>query len=349
MVTHRRAPDRTVSLRCPTPPPAPAPRPRPPPPPATAATVRRSPNPASPPGAPPSRPASGAPPRRARPPRGVARRRRGCGRSAAERHGHDAPGRRRPHAEASRGRRPLAPPDERHRRRHEVRNWTLASSGSRPSADGIGDVRGVHTRLGRELPSACGTPRAIASVMSVAALPMSICPQAMSYSRPSSEIAGQPGHRVLGRRVGRRVRARRVRGDRAVVDDAPAARLLVAHGAEGGLRARNAPVRLVSTTACHCSKARSAKRRGVAEGARVVEQEVDACERLAGPAKSAATDGGIGDVRRDTSAPGVAARRLAQRLLPAPGERDAPAVLQQRPRDDPPMPLPAPVTTATRP
>ena len=47
----------------------------------------------------------------------------------------------------------------------------------------------VHARLdGIIRPSACGTPLAMRAVISVAALPMSIWPQAMSYSRPSSEV-----------------------------------------------------------------------------------------------------------------------------------------------------------------
>jgi hypothetical protein len=37
-------------------------------------------------------------------------------------------------------------------------------------------------------PLACGTPVAMRAAMSVAALPMSIWPQAMSYLRPSSEM-----------------------------------------------------------------------------------------------------------------------------------------------------------------
>ncbi len=41
---------------------------------------------------------------------------------------------------------------------------------------------------GAILPSACGTPFTIRAVSSVAALPMSIWPQAMSYFRPSSEV-----------------------------------------------------------------------------------------------------------------------------------------------------------------
>ena len=69
---------------------------------------------------------------------------------------------------------------------------------------------------------------------------------------------GQPGDRVLGRGVGRRVRARRVRRDRTVVDDAPAARRL--RSSSSGTPAcvqRNTPVRLMSTTAFHCSNVRS--------------------------------------------------------------------------------------------
>ena len=62
---------------------------------------------------------------------------------------------------------------------------------------------------------------------------MSIWPQAISYLRPSREVRfGQAGDRVLGRGVGRGVRPRRVRRDRAVVDDAPAARALALHQPE---------------------------------------------------------------------------------------------------------------------
>src|SRR5664279_3647121 len=40
----------------------------------------------------------------------------------------------------------------------------------------------------RTLPSACGMPRSNRDVKSVAAFPTSICPQAMSYARPSSDV-----------------------------------------------------------------------------------------------------------------------------------------------------------------
>src|SRR5262245_66428445 len=39
------------------------------------------------------------------------------------------------------------------------------------------------------VPLGCGTPFAIRSVIGVAALPMSTWPQAMSYLRPSSDVA----------------------------------------------------------------------------------------------------------------------------------------------------------------
>src|ERR1700735_92221 len=42
---------------------------------------------------------------------------------------------------------------------------------------------------GAVLPSACNEPAAIPTVMFVAALPMSICPQAMSCARPSRDRA----------------------------------------------------------------------------------------------------------------------------------------------------------------
>ena len=38
------------------------------------------------------------------------------------------------------------------------------------------------------VPSGCRIPRAHPAVISVAALPISICPHAMSYLRPSSEV-----------------------------------------------------------------------------------------------------------------------------------------------------------------
>src|SRR5437867_13050499 len=71
-----------------------------------------------------------------------------------------------------------------------VMNRTLASSGIRAmqstafatfSTSIVGSMATV--------PFGCGTPLAIRSVIGVAALPMSIWPQAMSYLRPSRDVA----------------------------------------------------------------------------------------------------------------------------------------------------------------
>ena len=71
-----------------------------------------------------------------------------------------------------------------------VRVATLASSGSSAiTDDGRGDVVGLHRRLGAHAAVGLQDPLGWLRVISVAALPMSICPQAMSYPRPSREVA----------------------------------------------------------------------------------------------------------------------------------------------------------------
>ena len=109
-------------------------------------------------------------------------------------------------------------------------------------------------------PSDCRTPAAMASVISVAALPISICPHAMSYARPSSEIAlVRPVIACLVAVYG----AENGRGACAEIEP-----LLMIRPPRGFwsfmIRKaccvhRNGPVRLVLTTACHCSRLRSSK------------------------------------------------------------------------------------------
>jgi len=70
-----------------------------------------------------------------------------------------------------------------------VMNWTLASSGrlaiyTTASATCWTFIRGSTIVV----PFACGTPCVIRSVISVAAFPISICPQAISKFRQSSEM-----------------------------------------------------------------------------------------------------------------------------------------------------------------
>src|SRR3954471_3809062 len=105
------------------------------------------------------------------------------------------------------------------------------------------------------LPSGWRVPDLIGSVISVAALPISICPHAMSYLRPSSErLFVRPVMAcfvaVYGAELGR--------GEWAEMDP-----LLMMRPPRGDCSfmsrkacwaQRNAPVRLTLTTAVHCSK-----------------------------------------------------------------------------------------------
>ena len=69
-----------------------------------------------------------------------------------------------------------------------VMNWTLASSGSE-AMWATARPTWLTSIVGSAAiePSACGTPCVIRAASSVCALPTSICPQAMSCARPSSE------------------------------------------------------------------------------------------------------------------------------------------------------------------
>ena len=72
--------------------------------------------------------------------------------------------------------------------------------------------------------------------------------------RPSREIGfRQSGDGVLGGGVGRVIRPRRVGGDRAVIDDAAAARVCAFIMRMASWAQRKAPVRLTATTEFHCS------------------------------------------------------------------------------------------------
>ena len=70
-----------------------------------------------------------------------------------------------------------------------VTNWTFVSSGRFDmymTVDATCATSNVDSTFIE--PSACAVPDGIRAVMSVAALPMSICPHAMLYLRPSSEV-----------------------------------------------------------------------------------------------------------------------------------------------------------------
>src|ERR1022692_2212388 len=136
-----------------------------------------------------------------------------------------------------------------------VINCTLASSGRFAIyRTASATCRTSITGSGFRDPSACGTPDAMRAVMSVAALPMSICPQAISYLRPSSEMhLVSPVMACLvavyGAELGRGTCAEiepllTIRPPRGVCTFM----ILMASCAH-----KNGPVRLTLTTALHCS------------------------------------------------------------------------------------------------
>ena len=87
---------------------------------------------------------------------------------------------------------------------------------------------------------------------------------------------------MFGRGVGRRVGTRRVRRDRAVVDDAAAARALLFHHAIGGLRAEKhaSQIDVDHRLPFFVGEIFEQNARGI--GAGVVEQHVNAAVGVAG-------------------------------------------------------------------
>ena len=89
---------------------------------------------------------------------------------------------------------------------------------------------------------------------------------------------GQAGDRVLGGRVGRRVRPRRVRRDRAVVDDPAAARVLRLHDPERLLRAEEDAGQVDVDDALPLLEGQVLQRDRRRADAGIVEQEIEAAE-----------------------------------------------------------------------
>ncbi len=70
-----------------------------------------------------------------------------------------------------------------------VMNCTLVSSGSLAMATtALATWETSKRGSGATVPLAWGTPWDMRAASGVSALPMSICPQAMSYRRPSSDV-----------------------------------------------------------------------------------------------------------------------------------------------------------------
>ena len=214
---------------------------------------------------------------------------------------------------------------ERHLRghdRHEEHVRVEGQAGQR--GDRTSDVIDVHQRLGarwsrrpgaRPSPSAPPAPCARCRCRSGR--------RRCRTSRPSSAVdLREPGDRVLGRGVGRGIRARGVGGDRAVVDDAAAARVLALHHA-GTPRwvQRNiaGQVDVHDLLPLLVREVFERHRRSAAAG--VVEEHVEPAERgLRSAAKSAFTAAGSLTSAGTASAPVARARfrgRLCQPLARA--------------------------------
>ena len=176
---------------------------------------------------------------------------------------------------------------------------------------------------------------------------MSIWPQVMPNRRPSSDgRAGHAGDGVLRRRVRDREGSRHLSGDRAVVHDAAALRVLGAHDPERGTGAEEraghvevddlAP--LVDVDLVDLDRAAAA--------ARVVEQQVEAAEPLHDRVEDLVDRFRVGDIAGERVDPlrplreflsGSARRPTTATVQPAPASAVAQAA---------PIPVPPPVTIA---
>ena len=178
-----------------------------------------------------------------------------------------------------------------------VMNCTLASSGSEAMwATARPTLLDVHRRLGHERP---------VGLRHAARHPLGhLGGRVADVDLPAGDVElaplqrqrlGDPGDRVLGRVVGDRVRPRHVGRERAVVDDAPAARLLRRHRAERRLRAQERAGEVGVHDPLPVLEGQLGHRRGHAE-ARVVEQQVDAPVALERRREQRGDRRGVGDV-----------------------------------------------------
>jgi hypothetical protein len=134
----------------------------------------------------------------------------------------------------------LPPPHERHLRRHHRHELHVRLQRQvRHINDGVGHQLHVHARLGRF--RTVGLQDAARSCARSSPWPRCRCRSARRRCRTSGRRArcfSSARDGVLGGGVGRRIGPRRVRRNGSVINDAPAARLLRLHEADGVLRAQ---------------------------------------------------------------------------------------------------------------
>src|SRR3954470_16587940 len=233
-----------------------------------------------------------------------------------------------------------------------VRVATLASSG-RPAMYRMAAATCAAsiTGSGRMLPSACRAPDSDSLVMSLRALPMSICPHAMSYGRPSSAVAFVSP--VTACLVAVYAAARGL-GACAAIDPLlmirpPCGRCLRITRKASRVH-RKTPVRFTATTACHSGNGTSSRSRAGAPMPALLTRRSSRPYRSTTASNnsrtlpSSLTSVGAAYRAQGWPAPSRTTWSSASRLRPAsatvqPSAASARALAA-------PMPLPAPVTTA---
>ena len=148
---------------------------------------------------------------------------------------------------------------------------------------------------------------------------------------------GQAGDGVLGGGVGRAVRARPVGADRAIVDDAPAARLLRLHHPDRLLGAEKGAGEIDADNGLPLFKAQLLDRNGGGAHAGIVEQHVQAAELVLDLGEDGFHGRRVADIGgRDQVIALQAFGGLLQRVLLAAHQRQLPALRRQRTRRCPP-------------
>ncbi len=148
----------------------------------------------------------------------------------------------------------------------------------------VADVGGVHARLRRE--RAVRLPYTLRHALGHRAdgvADVDLAAHDVVGAAVERDGLGEPCHAVLGRGVGRRPRPRHVRGDGSVIDDAPAARVLVLHHAERRLRAQEHAGQVDVHHRLPLLKRQILERHAWRVAAGVVEQRVQAAELFLDP------------------------------------------------------------------
>ncbi len=228
-----------------------------------------------------------------------------------------------------------------------VRNWTLASSGSeamystasaRAGSNGLDRDRAVGLRHAAVQAGSCRWPRCRCR---------SARRRCRTPGRPATGL-GQPGHRVLGGGVADAARPRRVRRDRAVVDDAAAPGVLRLHHPHRVLGAQEGAGEVDVDHGPPVGQVDLVGRAGRPNTPALLTSRSRRPQRSWTRSNRAATDGGevtsAGTARAESAAGSAAwaACAVGPARPPAARQRDLPARAEQAQRDAPAQPRTGP-------